>query len=135
MNRERLIVVRDFLVAHKERFDYRTFCGRDEVKPRGFTVDIGVVAEVCERLEKDCGTVGCVAGWTVALFPKEAELSGAFGISNIAQEILKLSYIQGNILFSSSNYFKYDDGGYSFAVGELTRLIEDSFCEPVGELA
>lgn len=57
-NKERLLQVRDAILAHKDRFKYawivgdRTDQGRDALP---------------SELLHNCNTCGCVAGWTLAV--------------------------------------------------------------------
>ncbi len=64
MNRERLIELRDFLVNHPQRFYYgawvRNLDNRSDPKYQYLSKD--------KDKPEGCGTVGCVAGWAVALF-------------------------------------------------------------------
>ena len=128
MNKERLVLVRDFLQTHKERFDYRAFCGKLVTPGTKIISNTDCISDVVKELKEDCGTIGCVAGWTVALFPEEAGtielLNCSYGVMDIAMEVLELSGLAAIDLFSWRNY-RREDGGFSLAIEKLDKLIAE----------
>jgi hypothetical protein len=63
MNKERLQTVLQSIIAHKEQFDYSKWCTYRHNDP-----DIVLRAST---LLTDCNAVGCIAGFTCALYKPE----------------------------------------------------------------
>lgn len=89
MNRERLLKVREAILAHKNKFNY------------GYTFVGGLYAE--SILDNDCGTVGCVAGFTCAIFDPKATWSTR-DVINSATRALELSAKEAKFLFYCDDF-------------------------------
>lgn len=67
-NKARLIEVRDKILANKDRFYYAKWSAELD--------DLDCIRnknqkELTARLEEDCNTCGCVAGWTYSYIPEK----------------------------------------------------------------
>ena len=93
MNRERLTILRDHLASlSDERLNMVDFF----VDSDGEDLDWDTIAEAKSKLQADCGTAACIAGWALTLF---AETQGGWGVETAAMEALGLEYDQGRALF------------------------------------
>lgn len=79
MNRENILKVADVIEDHANKFDMDVWGAGD--------------------LLHNCGSAGCIGGWTLALFENDAS-----GHSARASEYLGLTTEQGDELFFPSNY-------------------------------
>ena len=136
MNVLRLGIVRDFLVNHPDRFHYGTYCGL--TNDDGFEHDTGMLGNVVENLNSnefhgECGTVGCVAGWTVAIGQKAGwHVDGKLAkvhieyipvsVDKLAAKYLELTELQADSLFTSTNWC-VGDNGFDIAIEKLEELI------------
>lgn len=123
MNRERLIELRDFLKEHPDRFNYRHW-----------TIDLSnpgasMVNPECLMLDKDrpaeCGTVGCVAGWTVAMFEhSDAFDEQEFCIEDRARQLLEITPGQSYALFLNHLDADFRPFGVDEAIRRIDELLE-----------
>lgn len=59
------------------------------------------------RLDKnECGTTGCVAGWTCAIFKDQIDFFAYDTICDKAQKLLELSFSQVRFLFYAESYYE-----------------------------
>lgn len=96
-NLERLRLVRDTILAHKERFDYRNWCYLTQVDESAPASTI----EIAQTMQHNCNTCGCVAGWTVACIPEKVQRHR--DIEFIAQQWLDLDHDEVQFLFMARN--------------------------------
>lgn len=61
-----LLRVKEAILAHNERFDMAIWVSRTVVDPQDGAIDYESVNTFGE-LAHNCDTVGCIAGWTVAI--------------------------------------------------------------------
>ena len=89
MNREKLLQVREAILAHKNKFTYSySIIGGDKA---------------AEIIDEGCGTCGCVAGFTCALFRPQARWTWG-GEMEIAADELQLNHAEIRFLFFCDNY-------------------------------
>ncbi len=118
MNRERLIQLRDFLANHPDRFNYGCWV-KDQSNP-GCRMPEPECLVLDKDLPKDCGTVGCVAGWAVALFDARRLFdTDDCSIEYQAKEILDLDWKEANKLF----LYHLDENHKPYGVDEAIRRI------------
>lgn len=93
MNFEKLQKVRDIIAAKPEHFDMSDYFG---LIPNNSCVEMPDYAG--EYIET-CGTVACIAGYTVAIFrPKDL----LYETSSIASDILEISSTEADHIFMGS---------------------------------
>jgi hypothetical protein len=91
MNIERLKAVRQAILKHKERFNYNYWVRHNNNIYKTFCPE----TLIQDSDNHTCNTVGCVAGFTCALFaPKEVE-----AIHETAKATLGLTHSQSGFLF------------------------------------
>ena len=81
MNKEKLRQVREAIIKHKQRFEYKQYITNEEGTAGELLLD-----------DDECGTCGCVAGWTCALFAPDTPTRE---IEDMACEILEIGELGG----------------------------------------
>lgn len=110
MNKERLQIVRDEIAAHPNNFDYGVVVQINGspisvVEPYQRTVAL-------ERLaEHKCDTLGCVAGFTLALAKRNGWEHFSVYMDD-AQDILELNGLEEVFLFSGMDAFGFPSIAY-----------------------
>jgi hypothetical protein len=115
-NKAQLIAVRDLILANKERFTYSKWLARGEYSS----------SEISPTLlldSNECGTAGCVAGWTCAMLG-QTKLN-----VNTAREALGLSIREADFLFFADDEFGFPKvsvktASVDVAIERLNYLIE-----------
>lgn len=107
MNKERLQIVRDAIAAHPDNFHYGVVVMVGDVPSSPVTPDDRTPA--LESLARhDCGTVGCVAGFTLAI-AKERNWPHDGNWMEDAKELLELTTTEEHFLFNGSPAFGFPD--------------------------
>lgn len=100
---ERAKMVLETIKAHKDRFRYD-----DYVRTKDISWDECTLQEAKDH----CGTVACVAGWTLLLCkdPEETLTSACYHVGGQAKELLNLTDLEAQFLFFiASNQANADD--------------------------
>lgn len=96
INRKLLRRVRRFLATHRDRFKYDTYGSIYQGEHAG---------EECSptQLMADCGTIGCVAGWTCAI--AGADPGPLADAGDLAEELLRLDQTPVNLYLREFLFF------------------------------
>lgn len=84
---------------------------------------------LAQKLNNSCGTAGCIAGWTVAVFPRAGKPDAGrdYNISHHAERILGLSDEEASALFLSG--FQMNNRK---AAERIRRAVADGVIREVG---
>ncbi len=123
MNRERLIELRDFLANHPDRFNYGCW-----VKDQNTTTHIHKPSKLLADadLPKECGTIGCVAGWAVALF-SDAPDEHDWNIEDHARHLLELDIGLADRLFLNFHDSSMKIYGVDEAIRRINELLDTGY--------
>lgn len=116
MRKDRLAQVAEAIRAHEQSFDYGFFA----------VSDLGVSLETADTVREilnDCGTVGCVAGFTCALFAKGDRWMGCIS----AGDLLGISWQDQQFLF-------HGEIGHGFGRVNINNPIEATAAEAISRI-
>ena len=116
MNVERLMKVRDFIVANPNKLNMAFYIDTGDKRDADPTFG--------QHLEPhNCGTVLCIAGLTIAMFRPDCAIQNDGSPGLQAQRLLDLDFDQGIELFAPKNFVR---AGYTAddAVKAIDSLIE-----------
>lgn len=131
MNQERLITLKEVILKYSDQFDYQQWIDEGST---GEPVQAHLIPK--EHLDLDCGTCGCVAGFTCMIYTRLIINNHTFSnyvhtyndIPSNAQRILGLDDKQAEFLFSPWRLSDLPDdimrGTGTFAVNEAINRIE-----------
>ena len=88
MNFEKLQIIRDTIASKPEHFNMANFFGR--------TSNDAKMPKRAGKYLTTCGTVACIAGYTVAIFEPNNDI---FGIAKTAGNILEISNQEADYIF------------------------------------
>lgn len=124
MNKERILGIAAALRARqnpplngeKLGFNMRHYIAFEDPPPDAIDTDYDDEAELADRTEHKCKTVGCIAGWTVAMYGttndrarmRRGEIYSE--IEDIAADLLGLDFHMSDKLFSPAAQSHYWDG-------------------------
>lgn len=91
MNVERLITLKNVILKYSSKFNYQCFRKMVEVEK--------LTQQESTDIFHTCGTVGCVAGYAVAVFSPEKYILWETNIEQIAEELLELTPLEAEWLF------------------------------------
>lgn len=131
MNQERLIILKEAILKYSDQFNYQQWIDEGST---GAPVLAHLIPK--EHLDLDCGTCGCVAGFTCMIYTRQVLPNHPFynyvhtydDISSNAKRILGLDDKQAEFLFSPWRVSELPDdimrGTGTFAVKEAINRIE-----------
>lgn len=94
-NVERLKAVKQAILDHTDKFMYQSWCSKHKIGP-------WILNDFNNIVDPDCGTCGCVAGFTLGIFGSELIPninSNHDDIGDVASMILDLTAEEENYLF------------------------------------
>lgn len=122
--KQRLLKIADAIEsAPRDRFDMGVWI---HSKDEDFTDENPSTAR---KLTTSCGTAGCIAGWTVGVFPRAGKPDeiGWYSIEEHASRILGLDEREAHALFKSGM-----EMNNRMAAKRIRRAVEEDSIEPVG---
>lgn len=99
-NNQLLTKVRDAIIEYKERFHYAKVISLYAVENGALDLTNG---------KHDCGTLGCVAGFTLAVVNSAELVGSSYAGMNLAADILELVGEEKEFLFLPMSDDEYDD--------------------------
>lgn len=104
--KQRLLKIADAIeAAPSDRFDMGTWIRRKVRGAESYTESV----TAAKKLNDSCGTAGCIAGWTVGVFPRAGNPNlieanswrRSYSIEDHAKRILDLTDVEADSLFRS----------------------------------
>lgn len=126
MNRELLLEVKHTILQHHKQFNYHKWLSNDPDMPYQ-EENVGLLE--ADMLNHNCGTSGCVAGWTCALGAPSSRFSE---VEDTARELLDLNYQEASFLFLCFARFGLDEidlkkATYEDAIHRINYLLSDEY--------
>lgn len=124
-NVQNINTVLDFLEAHPDKHDQEHWVENDGFMPQDGAL-YGYPDATIETLSVDCGTTGCIAGWTVLLLLHDRRLKATMvdGFYHVGQGLLGLDCEQAQFVFLDTANVSASSGN-QMAIDAL-RTIRDN---------
>lgn len=130
LTKQRLLKIADAIeAAPADRFDMGTWLRRKVIEPWGRTIDFTESPANASKLTTSCWTAGCIAGWTVGVFPRagKPDLLRWYSIEEHATRILDLTLAEADALFRTGMQMNN-----KAAAKRIRKAVEQDSIEKVG---